>query len=496
MPTSRHDASHSIAPDPAFVAALRAAVPDGSVHTAGRRFVEATTLFNAAAESVPAVVVRCTSTADVQAAVQVARDHGMPLSVRGGGHDFWGRAVRAEGVVLDLGDMRSVRVDGERQRAVVSGGATSLDVVSAAEKLGLTAVTGTAGAVGLVGLTLGGGYGPLIGRFGLAADNLLGADVVLADGSLVRADAEHHPDLFWALRGGGGNFGVVVSMTIRLHPVARVASGTILFPAGDSARLLADLRDVLQDSSDDLSVDIGFLPGPGGSPVVYVAPTWAGDLGTGTAQDGPVHRLARLGSPLSVEISVTLRSAALSATDAMFPVGRRGAIRTRSVQHLSGDVGEVLARGAEAFTSPFSAILAHDFHGAASRTNLASTAFGRRSPHRMVELIALWEHQGRGEAQHLRWAETVHRALEPHSLPGGYVSFLGPGQNDQISAAYGPNAERLLRIKAALDPYSVFTATPLPSLSGASLSGGAQESSPSSMASRARSATCAGTDGR
>lgn len=461
-------ASHVTSSNAEVVAALRAIVKDGSVHTAGQRFTEATTLFNAAAESTPAVVVRCISTADVQATVRAARDHDIPLSVRGGGHDFWGRAVRPDGVVLDLRDMHSVRLDGKRHQAIVGGGATSLDVVSAAERLGMTAVTGTAGAVGMVGLTLGGGYGPLIGRFGLAADNLLGADVVLADGSLVRADAEHHPDLLWALRGGGGNFGVVTSMTIQLHPVASVVSGTILYPAADSNRVLSSLSELLHDSTDDLSVDIGFLPGPDGNPVVYVAPTWAGDLRVGNAEDGPVHRLARLGSPLSVEISPVPRSATLSATDSMFPVGRRGTIRTRTVQHVSGKVGEVLAEGADAFTSPFSAILAHDFHGSAARRDLSLTAFGRRSPHRMVELIALWGHGGQGDQQHLHWAETIHQALEPHSLPGGYVSFLGPGQSDQISEAYGPNAERLLRIKTTLDPDSVFTATPLPERTGES----------------------------
>ncbi|MGJ9413679.1 FAD-binding oxidoreductase [Aeromicrobium sp. CF4.19] len=446
-----------------LVADLRATVRAGSVHTRGAHFASAANLFNAAAESEPYVVVRCTSAADVQASVRVAREHQVPLSVRGGGHDFWGRAIRADGVVIDLAGMREVQVDATGHQAVIGGGALSSDVVSAAEGVGLTAVTGTAGAVGMVGLTIGGGYGPLIGRFGLAADNLLQAEVVLADGTLVRTDAEHHPDLFWALRGGGGNFGVVTSARIQLHPVPTVVSGTILYPAEHSRRLLADLGQVLHESPDELSVDIGFLPGPNGDPVVYVAPTWSGDVEAGNSDDGPVHALARLATPLSAEVGPVARSATLAATDAMFPVGRRGAIRTRSVRDITEPIGGHLGRAADSFSSPFSAIVAHDFHGAATRVGQAETAFGHRNAHRMVELIAMWENDGRSDEQHLRWVDGIHEALASHSLPGGYVNFLGPEHQDQVCAAYGANADRLLTIKSALDPDSVFAATPLPS---------------------------------
>jgi FAD/FMN-containing dehydrogenase len=308
------------------------------VLTGGPEYEKAVTLFNAAVDIRPGIVVRCTTTADVQADVRAAREYGVPLSVRVGGHDFWGRSLRSGGLVIDLAGMREVRVDADRRVATVEGGALSSDVVGDAERVGLTAVTGTAGSVGMVGITLGGGYGPLTGRFGLAADNLLGAEVVLADGSLVDTDAEHEPDLFWALRGGGGNFGVVTSARIRLHPVPVVVAGTILL---------------------------------------------------------------------------------------------------------------------------------HQFHGAAARVPPESTAFGRREPHRMVEIISLWEERGAGDAVdsawHLRWAEQLHAALEPFSLPGGYVNFLGPETPDQVTRSYGPNTRRLLAVKSDLDPESVFVGTPLPS---------------------------------
>ncbi|MFI0502362.1 FAD-binding oxidoreductase [Streptomyces albogriseolus] len=454
----------------ALPAELRSHIPAGRVLTDGPEYGRALALFNAAIDVRPSVVVRCATTADVQAAVRASRNHGVPLSVRGGGHDFWGRAFRPGGLVLDLTGMRDIRVDVDRRCATVGGGALSSDVVSAAERVDLTAVTGTAGAVGMVGLTLGGGYGPLLGRFGLAADNLLGAEVVLADGSRVHTDAAHHPDLFWALRGGGGNFGVVTSARIRLHPVPTVVSGTILYPITQSADVLGGLDEILQDGPDELTVDVGFLPGRDGKPVVYVAPTWSGDLEAGNAEDGPVRALSRLGTPVLADIGPVARSATLAATDAMFPPGRMGAIRTRTVRSVSGSLATVLERAAREFTSPFSAIVWHRFHGAATRPPVGSTAFGRREPHLMVELISLWEGSGRkddadsgdGRSPHLRWLEELHAALEPFSLPGGYVNFLGPETPDQVAHSYGPNSERLLAVKSAVDPDSVFAATPLP----------------------------------
>ncbi|WDV32006.1 FAD-dependent oxidoreductase [Streptomyces sp. AD16] len=464
------DADAHKTPGTAFLAELKSHIPAGRVLTSGPQYTRAVALFNAAVDIRPSVVVRCASTADVQAGVRASRTHGVPLSVRGGGHDFWGRAFRPGGLVLDLTDMREVQVDLDHRYATVGGGALSSDVVSAAERAGLTAVTGTAGSVGMVGLTLGGGYGPLLGQFGLAADNLLGAEVVLADGSRVNTDAEHHPDLFWALRGGGGNFGVVTSARIRLHPVPTVISGTILYPIDHSAGILADLGGILQDSPDELTVDVGFLPGPEGEPTVYVAPTWSGNLDVGNAENGPVRTLAKLGTPVLADIGPVARSTTLAATDGMFPPGRMGAIRTRTVQSVTGSIATVLDRAAREFTSPFSAIVWHQFHGAATRPALGSTAFGRREPHLMVELISMWEngenkeHTGSGDARssHLRWLEETHTALEPFSLPGGYANFLGPETPDQIANSYGPNTERLLAVKSAVDPDCVFTATPLP----------------------------------
>ncbi|WP_156745262.1 FAD-binding oxidoreductase, partial [Mycobacterium sp. 1165178.9] len=211
-------------------------------------------IWNAAVQHRPALVVRVESPRDVQGAVRVARDRGMRLSVLGGGHDWAGRAVCDGGLVIDMSGMRNVTIDSRAQVATVSGGVIASDLIDAVAPYGLVAATGNCGGVGMTGLTLGGGYGPLNGRFGLAADNLLGAEVVLADGRIVTADATHEPELFWALRGGGGNFGVVTSMRVRLHPVDRLIGGMIMFPWSQAATVWRGLGELLSTAPDVVTV--------------------------------------------------------------------------------------------------------------------------------------------------------------------------------------------------------------------------------------------------
>ncbi|MDF5754669.1 FAD-binding oxidoreductase [Spongiactinospora sp. TRM90649] len=445
------------------VAALRALIPGERVVIDGPSYVTATSLWNGAVAHRPAVVVLCTEASDVRAGVRVAREHGLPLSVRGGGHDWAGRALRDGGLTLDLTRLRQVRIDADRRRAQIGGGATANDLLAAAEPAGLIAATGTIGSVGMVGLTLGGGYGPLAGRAGLAADNLLGAEIVLADGSLVRVDAEHEPDLLWALRGGGGNFGVVTSATIRLHAVPSVVTGLILYPWAQAEHVFGLLREILPACPDELTVQTGVVAGPDGGPVVLVMPTWSGDPGVAEDDYGPMIALTRLGTPLMTQLDVTPMAAVLAGRDQMFPAGRHVVIRTRSVPGLTAPVTDVLTAHGGALTSPMSALGLHHFHGAAARVPVADTAFGLREPHLMAEIIAIWP-DGNDEP-HRSWARDASAALAPHALPGGYVNLLGPDTADQIPHAYGVNAARLLAVKAAVDPDAVFAAIPLPTSS-------------------------------
>ena len=414
-------------------------------------------IWNAAVEHRPAAIVRAESTRDVQQAIRIARDSGTPLSVLGGGHDWAGRAVCDGGLVIDLSRMRSVTVDAAARVATVGGGATAADVIAAAAPFGLVAAAGNVGVVGMTGLTLGGGYGPLNGRFGLASDNMLGAEVVLADGRIVTVDATHEPELFWALRGGGGNFGAVTSMRVRLHPVNRLIGGLIVFPWSQAASVWRGLGEVLATAPDELTAQTGLLPGSEGNPTAYLAPAWSGDMAAG---ERAVNALARLGKPLAVQVAPMSYGEMLGVFDAHVVGGLHRAIRTRSIGAYTPEVIEALIEAGATRTSPLSGIPIHHCHGASTRIAGDATAFANRSEHFVVEIVAGWE-PGDGSA-HRAWADAVSAALAPHAMPGGYANLLGPDDHEQIANAYGDNATRLRATKRHYDPDGVFTAIPLP----------------------------------
>src|SRR6516164_6654166 len=257
-------------------------------------------IWNAAVRRRPALSVRARAARGVQEAIRVARDRALPLSVLGGGHDWAGRALCEGGLLIDMSRMRGVRVDASARVATVGGGATAADVMAAAAPYGLLAAAGNCGGVGMTGLTLGGGYGPLNGRFGLASDNMLSAEVVLADGRIVTADATHEPELFWALRGGGGNFGAVTSMRVRLHPMNKLIGGLIAFPWPQAAVVWRGLREVLATAPDELTVQSGLMPGPNGQPTFFLAPAWSGDLAVG---ERAIDALMKLGNPLATQVA-------------------------------------------------------------------------------------------------------------------------------------------------------------------------------------------------
>jgi FAD/FMN-containing dehydrogenase len=414
-------------------------------------------IWNAAVEHVPSLIVRARCPRDVQEAVRVARDHDVPLSVLGGGYDWAGRAVRDGGLVIDLSAMHRVAIDPPGRVATVGGGATAAEVAAAAAPYGLVAVAGNVGGVGMTGLTLGGGYGPLNGRFGLASDNLVGADVVLADGRIVTTDATTEPELFWALRGGGGNFGAVTSIQVRLHPVDRLIGGFIMFPWAQARAVLCGLAEVLATAPDELTVQSGVLPGPDGDPVAYLAPVWSGDLAAGQPA---VDALAKLGTPLALQVGPMTYRELLGLFDANVVGGLHWAIRTRTVASYTPEVIGAIVEAGGTRTSPLTAMPIHHFHGASTRIASDETAFANRSDHFMVEIVAGWE-PGDG-AVHRAWADKVSAVLAQHAMPGGYPNLLSPDDHEQIAHAFGGNAVRLCATKASYDPDGVFTAIPLP----------------------------------
>jgi hypothetical protein len=362
-------------------------------------------------------------------------------------------------LVIDLSAMRQVSVDPETMVATVGGGATSADVLRASAPYAMSAATGTVGVVGMTGLTLGGGYGPVMGRFGLALDNLLGAEVVLADGRLVAADVSHEPELYWALRGGGGNFGVVTSMRIALHRLHRLLAGFILYPWSEAADVLKRFGAWVGTAPDELTIQIGVVSGPDGSPALLASPAWSGDLSQGQAS---IAELSRLGNPLISQVGPLTYSDMLGLFDPYVVEGRHYAIRTRSVATYTPDVISALVEAGSTRTSPLSGIYVHHFHGAAARVPIESTAFGIRRDHFMIEIVAGWEPADSEAARHRAWADLLCAALAPGALPGGYAGLLGPEDSDQIAHAYGPNAARLLDAKARFDPDRSFSAIALP----------------------------------
>jgi FAD binding domain len=432
----------------------------GQVLVSGPAYDESRRVWNGAVDHRPALIVRPWTSGDVQAAVRAAREHQLPLSVLGGGHDWADRAMRPGGLVIDLSQMRRVTIDPRARIATVAGGATAANVVDAAAGHGLTAAVGMTGRVGMAGLTLAGGYGPLTGRFGLALDNLMGADVVLEDGRRVQVDATSEPELFWALRGGGGNFGVVTSMRIQLHPLEQVLAGLILFPWREAVDVWSRLDCLLAGAPRELTVQSGVLAGEGDDPLLYVFPAWSGDPVLG---EKLMTALQRLGSPLACRVIPTTPAGLLGRASFHSVRGRHYAIRTRNVASLTPDVILALVRAGARMTSPFSGITVRHFHGHGTRIPAADTAFGVRREHFVVEVVSGWLPDDSDGVLHRTWADSLATALVPSALPSAFPGLRAPGDSSQIANAYGDNTARLLAAKKRYAPDGIFSAAPLPS---------------------------------
>ncbi|WP_208719966.1 FAD-binding oxidoreductase [Amycolatopsis circi] len=413
-------------------------------------------IWNGAVDRKPAAIARCLDDRDVVAAVCAARRHGSALSVLGGGHDWAGRALRDGGLLIDLTAMREVRVDELSWTAFVQGAARAGDVLAAARPYGLAPVTGVINKVGLTGLTLGGGYGVLGGRYGLASDNLISADVVLADGRKVTASATEHPDLYWALRGGGGNFGVVTEAHFQLHPVSAVQAGLLVFPLDQAKRVLRGYQDLIGEAPDDLTVMAGFFSGPDGEPVLFLLPVWCGDE---QRAEPWLARLRGLGEPVAGELTSMAYPDVLSLFDESIVDGRHNEMRTRWVAGLTDEIIDVIVAAMSKVASPLTGLFLHNFHGAAAEVAPEDTAFALRRDHLLVEICASWESAADDDgAAHRHWARDLSADLARHALPGGYPNLLGTDEPERVTVAFGPNAPRLLEVAARYDPDGVFNA--------------------------------------
>jgi FAD/FMN-containing dehydrogenase len=415
-------------------------------------------VWNRAVDHHPIAIAFCESAEDVQVAVRAARLHNMPLSVRSGGYDVTGRSVRSDALVVDLSRLNHVQADGPI--ATIGGGATAAKVIGAATASNLMAVTGWHGLPGMTGLATVGGYGPLIASHALALDNLTGAEVVLADGQRVTAGWDENPDLLWALRGGGGNFGVVTSMKVRLHAARRILGGMILFPWADAATVLRRHAEAIAFASNNLSVVIGIISLPDGDPALFLAPAWSGETSDGEVA---MEALKRCGNPMHVQIASMTYQELTQSFDARITNDKHYAVETRWIPSLDSQTIAALITGGGSRTSPFSSVILQHFRGMATQIPPGSTAFGLRREHFMVEIIACWDPaDGNKGSVHRRWAGDLSQALAPMSLPGGYPNLLASHAQDQIAHAYGDNLEKLQAVKRRFDPDDVFSSTPLP----------------------------------
>lgn len=409
-------------------------------------------VWNGMVDRHPALIVRCVDVSDVIRVVQFARSHDLTVAVRAGGHDVSGHGVCDDGLVIDLSQMKGIQVDPEKRVARAEAGLTSGEFLRATQPLGLALPTGVFSTVGLSGLTLGGGIGWLSSRYGLTIDNLLAVEMVTADGSLLTASANEHPDLFWAVRGGGGNFGVVTALTFQLHPLAQVLRGSLIHPLARAREVLRFYREYTRQCPDELTVNANLTTGPDGHPVVILDACYCGDdLTEGERVLAPLRTfgppLVDLIRPMSVLENTTL-------LDFVNQPGRFYAYHAEALPHLSDETLAIAIAFATSRPSPLSAVVFYQIHGAAMRIDPGTMAFNLRHDHYILEMIAQWTE---GEAQpHLEWVQRFQEAIKPFAEEGVYVNFLTDEGEARIRASYGPNYERLVQVKNRYDPTNFF----------------------------------------
>jgi FAD/FMN-containing dehydrogenase len=404
----------------------------------------------------PALVARCQGTADVVDAVRLARELSYEIAVRGGGHNVAGRSTVDGGLLVDLSAMRAVHVDPAARRAVVQGGARWRDVNRETQLHGLATTGGVVGSTGVGGLTLGGGLGWLMSKYGMALDNLEGVTLVLADGRVVRASATEEPDLFWAVRGGGGNFGVATSFEFRLHEVGPVVfGGLVAFPFAEAAGVLRQWRDLTQSAPDDVMLVAALLTSPDGHKIVGVG---ACHLGA-EAEGQELARTIKSFGTVAMDALGPIPYAALNGMlDASFPEGALNYWKSHFVPSLDDRTIDTIVEGFASCPSPAAQALIEHFHGAATRVPVAATAFALRDAGYNVLFLGQWMDQADG-GRTAAWTRTCYDALQAFVGPRRYLNYLGDDDHGipaTLAAAYGSNLPRLRALKRTYDPENVF----------------------------------------
>ncbi len=407
-------------------------------------------VWNGAIDKRPAFIARCVTQSDVASCIQFAREEGIQVAIRGGGHSVAGHSLCNNGLVIDASQMKAIQIDAHQQRARAGAGLTAGELLRGLEPYGFAVPTGLFSTIGLAGLTLGGGFGWLASKYGLTCDWLTSVDLVTADGRVLSVNEYVNSDLFWAVRGGGGNFGVATSFEFRLHPVSRVFSGILIHPMVRARDLLSFYRDFTNRCPDEMTVSAVMTTSPDGNPVAALMPCYCGP--ERDAHEA-LSRLRQFGPPLA-DLIRPQSIAEASMLDRVSPPGRRYCYRAYAFPELQDDVLNTIAEYACSRTSPFSSVVLQHFHGAATRVDAKATAFALRREHYILEIIAEWE--SGDDEPHRMWVRSFSGAVEPFADKGVYVNFLADEPNERVRASYGDNYDRLARIKRRYDPENFF----------------------------------------
>ena len=420
--------------------------PGSNGYDAARR------VFNGMIDRRPALIARCRGVSDVQAAISFARAHDLPVAVRGGGHNVAGHGTCDGGVLVDCSLMRGVRVDVAAQTARADPGCTWTDFDTETVAHGLATTGGTVGSTGIGGLTLGGGLGFLMGSHGLTCDNLLSVDIVTADGRFLTLSDQSHPELFWGIRGGGGNFGIVTSFEYRLHPVGELLAGLVVYPIAYAREALDLFRETTSSAPDELTCAFAMVSLPDGARVAAIAACYDGSIDDGAALVG---RLRRLGPPIDDGIR-PMPYTDVQKTFAEIPFGLQNYWKGHFLRDLPDEAIEATVDSFDAVTSDHSAILIEAPHGAVRSMPEADTAFGQRQARYNASALAIWENPS-DSARHTSWSRAYAAAISPFAS-GGYVNYLGDDASPaDVAAAYGiPRYKRLAVLKSEYDPTNVF----------------------------------------
>jgi FAD/FMN-containing dehydrogenase len=423
---------------------------------------EARRVWNGAIDRRPALIARCAGADDVAEAIRFARERDLVISVRGGGHAVAGHAVCDDGVMIDLSLMKAISVDPAARTARAAGGVLWRELDGATQAFGLATTGGVISHTGIGGLTLGGGLGHIMRKYGLTVDNLRAVDLVTAEGEHVRADADREPELFWGLRGGGGNFGIASALEYDLHALGpMVLGGSVFWPLEDGPAVLRRVREYLPAAPDELGIAFAMMLAPPlpfmppdrvGTPAVALVLVWSGDPADGQRALAP---LRAAGTPIADTVAVVPYVFLQSMLDGGAPHGRHYYWKSHRLPALSDPVIDVFMERLAAVTSPFAQITGWAMGGAVSRVDPDATAVGEREDGFDVSFATGWLPNDREPERHREWSRTAYDALQPYST-GIYANFISDEGEAGIEAAYGDRRGRLGALKAAWDPDNVF----------------------------------------